>query len=253
LKVYQYSALEDNYHYLVYCKETLQAVAIDICDASKLFDFIKDENLKLKAILNTHHHQDHVGANREIIKKYSDVKVYGSRYDYEKKRIPYQDISLSEGDLLSFGSIKFKVIEVPGHTLGHIAYINKEMAFVGDTIFASGCGRLFEGTPSQMVSSIKKIIDNILETTKIFCAHEYTQSNLEFAITLEENYFKDYYQEIIRLRSENIPTVPTYLEQELRFNPFLMIFNPKLKELLDYKEMTEIEAFTNIRKLKDNF
>ena len=253
MPVYQYPALNDNYHFVIYCDNKKTAAAVDICDPKPLFDFLDKNKLKLEAVFNTHHHYDHVGGNEEIKKKFQNVSFFGSKYDFERKRIPCQNKLLSEGDVVRVGDIEFKVFEIPGHTLGHIAYINKAFCFVGDTLFGAGCGRLFEGSPKQMVESIKKIISNITYETKIYCAHEYTVSNLNFASSINSDYFEDSLEKkkIKRLNGEF--TVPLSLKEELNFNPFLMVLDHSKSELLGYKQVNVINNFADLRLKKDNF
>jgi hydroxyacylglutathione hydrolase len=254
MNVFQYPALTDNYNWIISCPETKECAGVDIYDTEPLFNYVEQNNLNLVAILNTHHHQDHVGGNSDVAKKYKNLKFYGSAYDFENKRIACQTSGLSEGQSVNIGNIKLSVIEIPGHTLGHICYFNNEVAFVGDTLFASGCGRLFEGTPRQMYTSFEKLVNNLNPESPVYCGHEYTLANLKFACSLNEHYFREYYQEISQLREKNKMTVPTTMEKELEFNPFLMARNPKLrKELLNMSEDNPVEAFAVLRKKKDNF
>jgi hydroxyacylglutathione hydrolase len=254
MSVFQYPALNDNYNWIITCPETGKCAGVDIFDSGILFNYINEHDLELVAILNTHHHMDHVGGNQEIFKKYPDIKFYGSKYDYENKRIACQNISLSEGDTLFIGNIKISVLEIPGHTLGHICLYNNDFSFVGDTLFASGCGKLFEGTAKQMFLSHNKLIDNLEPSKPIYCGHEYTLSNLKFACSLNQEYFDSYYNKIASLREQNKMTVPTNLETELKLNPFLMVRDEKLKnEILNMENLNPEEAFATLRKMKDNF
>lgn len=254
MPIFQYPALQDNYNWIVSCEQTGECVGVDIYDVIPFFDYIEKNNLKLMAILNTHHHHDHTGGNNKIAEKYPNIKFYGSEYDYKNKRIDQQTDGLKENDKIKFGNIELNVLEIPGHTLGHICYFNSDMAFVGDTIFASGCGRLFEGSPEQMLHSLKKIINNLENKTKIYCGHEYTLSNLKFSQSLNNQYFSEYKSDIESKRKNNIMTVPTDINKELAYNPFIMVTSNKLKnEVLKLENMNELEAFTYLRKLKDSF
>lgn len=254
MKIFQYTALSDNYNWIVFCEKTGFCAGIDIFNTEGFFDFVTKNNLKPIAILNTHHHNDHCGGNQEIVKKYPEIDIYASQYDYENKRIPFQTKVVNENDEIVIGEIKLKVLETKGHTLGHLAYYNEEAIFVGDTLFSSGCGRLFEGTYSQMLDSMKKIIAHTKKNTKIYCGHEYTLSNLNFSTSLNEKYFEEKLIEIKDKRSNNIPSVPFFIDEQLSYNPFLMVFDENLKDqVLNYSNYSELEAFTDLRKRKDVF
>lgn len=254
MEIFQYSALQDNYNWIIFCKKTGFCAGVDIFDTKKFFEFVTKNQLKPIAILNTHHHNDHCGGNHEIVKKYPEISIYGSQYDYENKRIPFQTNIADENDEILIGEVKINVLETKGHTLGHLAYYNEKAIFVGDTLFSFGCGRLFEGSYLQMLNSIKKIIAHAKTDTKIYCGHEYTLSNLNFANSLNEVYFQKKLSEIKEKRTNNIPSVPFFIEDELKYNPFLMVFDEILKnEVLNYSNYNELEAFTELRKQKDFF
>ncbi|MBC7474565.1 MAG: hydroxyacylglutathione hydrolase [Candidatus Sericytochromatia bacterium] len=254
MNVFQYPALKDNYNWIISCNKTRYCAGIDIYDTSIFFDYIKKNDLIPIAILNTHHHHDHTGGNNAIFEKYKQIKFYGSDYDLQHKRIECQTDGLDEGDKVNIGDITLNVLNIPGHTLGHICYYNKSAAFVGDTLFASGCGRLFEGTPKQMYHSLEKIIDNIDHSTPIYCGHEYTESNLNFSSSLNSKYFADYRQRIKLERQDNKMTVPTNIKTELKYNPFIMVRDKYLKkEILNLDKYSSEEAFSILRNKKDNF
>jgi len=254
MEVFQYPARQDNYNFVIKCKETRFCAGIDIDDVEPFFEYIDKNELIPIAILNTHHHLDHTGGNEKIRKKFPDLPIYGSKYDFLRKRIYGQTKGLIEGDEIIIGSISLKVIEIPGHTLGHLCYFNESVAFVGDTLFASGCGRLFEGTPEQMLSSLEKISEKISEKTKIYCGHEYTLANLRFAYSLNNKYFEKYLREIESLRKEGKYSVPTNMEREKKYNPFLMVLDSAEKEeLFGLNELNKVSSFAKIRKMKDLF
>lgn len=253
MKVYQYKALKDNYNWILICEKNSICAGIDIYDSDSFIEYVKKNNLKPIAILNTHHHNDHIGGNNEVKRYFPDIKVYASKYDMEHKRIECQTDFLIEGDKIYIGEIELSVLDIVGHTLGHICYFNKEIAFVGDTIFSSGCGRLFEGSPEQMFNSLEKLVKNLELSAKIYCGHEYTLENLRFCLSLNNKYFKNYFDEIEELRIKNEFTVPTNLEKELIFNPFLMVMNQDLKEILGLKNYNSLEAFTLLREKKNHF
>jgi hydroxyacylglutathione hydrolase len=254
MHIYQYPALEDNYNWIITCPETKECAGVDIYDTEPFFKYIAENDLKLVAVLNTHHHQDHMGGNEEIARQTKNLKFYGSNYDFEHKRIACQTNGLHEGHHVKIGNINLAVLEIPGHTLGHICYFNSHVAFVGDTLFASGCGRLFEGTPLQMYTSLEKLVNNLNSKSPVYCGHEYTLGNLKFASSLNEHYFQEYYKEITLMRQGDKMTVPTTMEKELIYNPFLMVRNQKLlKEILKMEEDVPVEAFAVLRRKKDNF
>lgn len=253
MKIYQYPALRDNYNWVISCENTNKCAGIDIYDSEKFIKYVTDQNLEPLYILNTHHHEDHTGGNSKIKDHFPHIKFYGSKYDFDNKRINCQTDYVVEGDIINVGDIGLSVLEIPGHTLGHIAYFNREIAFVGDTLFASGCGRLFEGTPKQMFESLNKLVENLELETKVYCGHEYTLDNLKFCLSLNEDYFKNYFEVTKELRHRNHCTVPTDLEKELIFNPFLMIKNKDLKETLGLEAYTPLEAFTYLREVKNSF
>ncbi|GIW23525.1 MAG: hydroxyacylglutathione hydrolase [Candidatus Sericytochromatia bacterium] len=250
IEVIQFRSLKDNYNWVVYCKETKLCVGIDIYNTEEFFKIIDENKLILKYILNTHHHEDHCGGNKRILEKFSDIEIFASRYDLSFKRIYGQTEGVKENDLIVVGNIRLKVLDVPGHTLGHVVYYNDDVMFVGDTLFASGCGRLFEGSAEQMLKSLKKIIDNAKNETKIYCGHEYTNSNLEFASALNKDYFNNYAKNMKKRKC----TIPTNKIMELKYNPFLMVMNETYKNyVLNLNNMSVLEAFTYLRQLKDNY
>jgi hydroxyacylglutathione hydrolase len=252
--IYTIPLLNDNYSFIIQCPETKITACVDPATGSEIEEYLKEKNLKLDYILNTHHHFDHVGGNIYLKEKYN-AQIVG--YKNDAKRIPGIDIELEENQIFKLGHIEFKTIFIPGHTLGHIAYYNQKynLLFLGDTLFSSGCGRLFEGTPEQMYQSLEKI-KNLPSQTKIYCAHEYTIDNLKFALTLEPNNpnIEKKYQESINLQNQNIPTIPTNLKSELLTNPFLRTINEDLRRNAGKNsDSYNIEVFAKIRKMKDNF
>ena len=203
--------------------------------------------------LDTHHHLDHVGANLDLKKKYG-CKIVGNQKD--SKRIPGIDIMLSEGDIFKFGESTCEILEVSGHTNGHIAFYFKEdnCIFCGDTLFSLGCGRLFEGSPQQMVESLNKI-RSLPDNTKVYCAHEYTLNNANFALSIDPNngLLKKKISEIKDKRSQNIPTVPMLLSEEKKLNPFLNFDNKEFIERIGLENVSSTDNFRIIREMKDKF
>ena len=238
-EIYQIPLWEDNYIYILHEKSSGKTAVVDPGEASVVQQFLKNKNLNLDYILTTHHHFDHTGGNLELKEKWN-CKVYGFKGD--EQRIPGIDTSLEEGETVSVGRIVFEVLYVPGHTLGHIAFWNKQnqILFCGDTVFAMGCGRLFEGTPEQMFSSLNKI-KNLPENSLIYCAHEYSLKNARFALSVDSSNpdLKKRFQKIKSLRDKKQATVPFYLKEELLTNPFL--------------RAKSVAEFSKIRKQRDCF
>lgn len=253
LEIYMFPCLKDNYGFLLHDAEYNLTAAIDTPDADAIEKALSDKGWKLTHILNTHHHWDHAGGNLELKKK-TGCLIAGPQA--EASRIPGIDIQLSEGDIFQFGQFNAKVYDTPGHTSGHIVYHfeNEHIAFVGDTLFAMGCGRLFEGTPEQMWHSLQKIMQWPDETI-IYCAHEYTQTNARFALTVEPCNMDliTRANEIEIIRDANKPTIPTTLEIEKKTNPFLRPMSDAIRNTLNMVHNSELEVFTKIRQLKNNF
>jgi hydroxyacylglutathione hydrolase len=245
--------LNDNYSYLIKDTQTDKVAIIDPSEFGPCDKKINQKYKKLDFILNTHHHFDHVGGNTELKKKYSS-KILG--FEKDKKRIPEIDVLLNDGQEFKIGNLSFKTIFIPGHTSGHIAfYFKKEkIVFTGDTLFSLGCGRVFEGTYQQMFNSINKI-KSLPEDTKIFCGHEYTKKNLEFCLKFNPNnhYLIDKENEIEAKIKSKKPTIPSTLKDEIQTNIFLRCDDQDIKATLNLKKASDLEIFTKLRDLKDNF
>ena len=244
--------LSDNYSYVIHEKETNTVSIVDPAEFVAC-DKVINKYKKLDFILNTHHHADHVGANLELKRKYNS-KILGSNLD--KDRIPGIDIFLKENQKSKIGNLEFEVIFVPGHTKGHIAFFfsKEKIAFTGDTLFSLGCGRVFEGTHSEMFNSLNKI-KNLPPDTKIYCGHEYTKSNLNFCLTYDTKniYLKNKETDIQKKLNSNQPTIPSTLEQEIKTNIFLRCNDAEIKLALDLKDSSEFKVFSKLRDLKDSF
>ncbi len=253
IEVIQLSVLTDNYIYIIHEPNSKETAVVDPAIAKPVIDLLNDKGWSLNYIFNTHHHSDHVGANLEL-KKQTGCQIVG--FGQDAQRIPGIDKKLKQGDEIKLGNEIAKVIVTPGHTLGHIVYYFAEShaLFCGDTLFSMGCGRLFEGTAEQMWHSLQ-ILKTLPKQTKIYCAHEYTQSNSQFALTLEpENkQLIKRIEEVNSLRAVNKTTIPSSVEQELMTNPFLREDSLALQESIDMVNMPAVEVFRKIRKLKDNF
>ncbi len=251
LKVTLFPILEDNY---VFIAESGGEIAIvDPGDAKPVTHALSKLTATPKIILNTHHHIDHVGGNLELKNKYN-LKIYASEYD--KDRIPGADELLSGGETIPLGNTSCEVISVPGHTQGHLAYYFKEdqVLFVGDTLFSLGCGRLKEGTPEQMLESLMKIA-GLPDSVKIYCAHEYTQKNADFAAKVDHKNVDliEYNKHVLNLRNNMQPTIPTLLKTEKLCNPFLRSSEAAISKYFKIAPPNQLEGFTLLRKYRDSF
>ena len=231
--------LKDNYSYLVIDEKNQSACVIDPSEAKPIINFIEENKIHLKFILNTHHHYDHVGGNKELKKKYN-TKIIG--FEEDKDRIPEIDICLKDRDVWKNNNFEFKIFHIPGHTLGHVCFnfFKEKLLFTGDTLFSLGCGRIFEGTYEQMFNSIKLLKSFDLKT-KIYCGHEYTLKNSDFCLIHDKKNLK-LKEKILLIKeklNKNLPTVPSTLKEELETNIFL--------------KCDSIETFSKLRNLKDNF
>ena len=245
--------LNDNYSYLVKDDQTNTVAIIDPSEFGPCNEKINLKYKKLDFILTTHHHFDHVGGNTELKKKYGS-RVLG--FENDKKRIPAIDILLKDGQEFKIGNLNFKTIFIPGHTSGHIAfYFEKEkVVFTGDTLFSLGCGRVFEGTYQQMFDSLNKI-KRLPEDTKIYCGHEYTKSNLEFCLKFNpnNNHLRNKEKAIEAKIKNKKPTIPSTIKDEIQTNIFLRYDDLDVKNALNLKKASDLEIFTKLRDLKDNF
>lgn len=251
IQIRQFPCLSDNYGYLVHDPASGETATIDTPEAAAILAEADKAGWKITQIWNTHWHADHAGGNAEIKAKTGAV-VSGPA---EVERIGLApDRVLHEGDRVKLGANEARVLEVGGHTLGHIAYVfdADKVAFVGDTLFSLGCGRVFEGTAEQMWTSISKLAA-LPDDTTLYCAHEYTQSNAKFALSVDPDNaaLRVRSAEIDRLRAANKPTVPMTLAAEKAANPFLRA--PQLKEAVGMGGQPDWAAFGEIRKRKDNF
>jgi len=245
--------LADNYAYIIYDNNSKNIGVVDPSEAEPIINFLKEKNFGLNYILNTHHHFDHIGGNIELKKKYN-AKVVAFAGD--KDRIPGIDIMLKDNDQWSFGNSKVKILHIPGHTLGHICFFfeKERIAFTGDTLFSLGCGRIFEGDHEQMLKSINKI-KKLPKDTKIYCGHEYTYKNGKFCMIYDKDNIDliKHFKKIKKLRSENLPTIPSTLEEELKSNIFLRCDQNDLKIKLNMENQEDFKVFRKVRDLKDSF
>ena len=253
MKVIPIPCLTDNYAYIIKNNTSKKVGVVDPSETPQIINFLKREKLKLDYILNTHHHFDHIGGNIELKKIYNS-KIVGFKND--KHRIPGIDITLNNNEEWYFGDSKVKILHIPGHTSGHICFFfeKEKIAFTGDTLFSLGCGRIFEGDHKQMLTSLEKI-KKLPKDTKIYCGHEYTYKNAEFCMKYDSYNIdlKNKFEKIKKLRSGNLPTIPSSLEDELKSNIFLRCNQNDLKIKLNMKNEEDFKVFRTVRDLKDNF
>jgi len=253
LEIHQFPCLNDNYGYLVHEPSSGKTATIDTPEVKPILAALAERGWTLTHILNTHHHFDHAGGNAELKEK-TGCTVIGPKG--EKDKIPGIDRPVGEGDIVELGAAQARVIEVPGHTSGHIAYSFDEehIAFVGDTLFALGCGRLFEGTPQQMWTSLGKLM-TLSDDTIVYCAHEYTQANARFALSVEPQNaaLVARAKEIDEKRSRGEWTVPTTIGLEKKTNPFLRAASIDLRRTIGLEAAKDVDVFAETRKRKDNF
>lgn len=253
LEIHQIPVLSDNYVYLAGDPETGASAAIDPALAEPVLAALERLGWQLTHILNTHHHWDHVGGNLEL-KRATGCTVVGSRHD--AGRIPGIDVAVAEGDEITVGRQTGRVIEVPGHTAGHIAYwfSDSHAVFCGDALFALGCGRLFEDTAEQMWRSLCKL-RALPPETRVFCAHEYTQTNAAFALTIDRDNpaLRARAERIRALRAAGKPTVPSTIGEERETNPFLRADDPALQRAVGMAGNDAAAVFAEIRRRKDVF
>jgi len=231
--------LQDNYSYLIIDDNNNSACIVDPGEAKPIVDYLKNKNIKLRYILNTHHHFDHIGGNEYLKKKFGSI-VVGFKKDIN--RIPEIDVLLEDNQIWKAENFEAKIIHIPGHTSGHICFhfFQEKLVFTGDTLFSLGCGRIFEGTYKEMFESLNKI-KSLPEETKVYCGHEYTLNNLKFCIKYnpENQNLKKKAENIKKKNDNGLPTIPSTIKDELECNIFL--------------RANDLESFSKLRDLKDNF
>lgn len=254
MRIVQIPLLRDNYGYLV-VSDAGEAAVIDPSEAGPVLARMEKENVAPRAILNTHHHRDHTGGNSGLLEKLR-LDVYGHKNDRE--RIPGLTRAVDEGDEVRVGGLAARVFFIPGHTKGHVAYLFGGALFCGDTLFTAGCGRLFEGTAEEMLASLGRLA-RLPADTLVYCGHEYTEKNLEFALTLEPGNAKaaERLKRARAARAEGRPTVPSTMAEEKETNPFLRPDSPEIRENLNrrFPDLTldTLSVFAKVRQLKDEF
>lgn len=253
LDIRQIPVLSDNFVYLM--RDTVSGAVgvVDPAVAEPVLEEAKRLGWTITHILNTHHHPDHVGGNMEI-KEATGCTIVGPGHDPD--RIPGMDVEVKDGDTFMLGKAEAEVFFVPGHTRGHIAYWFKDddALFCGDTMFSIGCGRLFEGTPQQMWTSLKRL-RALPPATRVYCAHEYTESNIRFAVSVdpENEALRNREAEVKALRAAGKPSVPSLLGMEQAANPFLRADAPELAAAIGMKGRDPVDVFAEVRRRKDVF
>ena len=257
MQIHRLLAFSDNYIFVLHDPKQNIAAVVDPADPKPVLEKLQELGAGLVAIFNTHHHSDHVGGNRRLLQEFPNAVVYGGEQD--RGRIPGQQHFLKEGDCVAFCDRTAKIFFVPGHTHAHIAYYFPPVAadepgelFCGDTLFAGGCGRLFEGTPSQMVASLSKF-RTLPEQTRVWCAHEYTLKNLKFALTVDPGNLdlKERYKQVQAARTQAQPTIPSDIGTEKQTNPFLRWDQSDL--ISATKSNDPVQCFARLRGMKDQF
>ncbi|MCW5889364.1 MAG: hydroxyacylglutathione hydrolase [bacterium] len=251
--------LSDNYAYLVVDPATRAAAVVDCAEAGPVLDAVTAQGVRLTTVLATHHHYDHVGGNADLLATLPNLRVYGSAGD--APRIPGITNQLGDGDPVEVGSLRARAILIPAHTSGHVAYYFAEAGavFTGDTLFAGGCGRLFEGDAAQMMASLGKLAA-LPDATRVYCGHEYTLKNLQFAHELEpgNEALTRKLAAVETLRRDGKPTVPSTIAEEKATNPFLRVDSPELSasarvRVPDLPAGDRVALFAAVRALKDRF
>jgi hydroxyacylglutathione hydrolase len=254
------TAFSDNYIWCIQSKNNQTAVLVDPGDADVCIDYIKKHNLRLTDILITHRHPDHVGGVSQLRnfcqQQNWPLTVYGPTLEATE----HCNVKLKDGDSVCLNdlNIDFIVIDVPGHTLGHIAFLGDDNLFCGDTLFSAGCGRVFDGTYEQLHHSLNKLT-NLPEKTRIYCAHEYTLANLDFALAVDPNNNEliNFYNQVRERREQNRSTIPSSIAVEKKINPFLRCFDQAIQASANQYSNTqvtsELATFTTLRQWKNSF
>jgi len=254
LQIIPVPAFNDNYIWLIH--NGVKAVAIDPGDAVPLLSVLNAQSLELEAILITHHHQDHIGGVDALLSKFPYVQVFAPRLE----RYHFRHVPVSEPDKFRCTGwlTEIKVLDVPGHTLGHIAFYmehaGKKWLFCGDTLFGAGCGRLFEGTPSQMLASLQKLAA-LPPETQVFCTHEYTLQNIDFALSIEPDNeaLARRQQETAAMRKAQLPSLPSTIALELATNPFLRCESKQIQLSTHLPNQPLLQVFTKVRELRNSY
>jgi hydroxyacylglutathione hydrolase len=243
--------LKDNYAYLIHDSDAGLTAIVDPSEPDPVRKALSARGWKLTHILNTHHHFDHTGGNVPL-KETTGAVIVGPGKD--RDRIPGIDVGVDESTNWTFGARSVRVLEIPAHTRAHIAFVVDDAAFTGDTLFAMGCGRLFEGTPAMMWASLSKLM-HLPDETRIFCGHEYTLNNGRFALSIEPQNaaLVSRMRDVEAARARNLPTIPSSLGLEKMTNPFLRPDSAEIRRSLDLEDADDVTVFGEMRKRKDSF
>jgi hydroxyacylglutathione hydrolase len=258
MRVVPVPQLMDNYAYLVIDESTRKAAVVDCAEAEPVLAATARESADLTAIWPTHHHFDHVGGNQDLLAKRPRLEVIG--YRGQARRIPGCTREVGDGDVIRLGTLEARILFIPAHTTGHIAYYlpAEGSVFTGDTLFAGGCGRLFEGDAAMMLASLSKLV-TLPDETRVYFGHEYTENNLRFAATLEPDNAELQKKRawVAEQRRKQLPTTPTSIASEKATNPFLRWHSPELRQTLQRQfpdlELSDVAVFAKTRELKDRF
>jgi hydroxyacylglutathione hydrolase len=257
MQVYRLPVLSDNYIFLLHDRDRNIAAVVDPARSQPVLEQLQALGAELTAIFNTHHHNDHIGGNQELIEHFPQITVYAGAVD--RGRIPGQQVFLNAGDRVSFANRTAEILFLPGHTKAHIAYYfppnnpgETGELFCGDTLFGGGCGRLKEGTPAQMVASLGQL-RNLPDNTRVWCAHEYTLTNLEFALSVDGDNLdlQHRFEEVKAARSRSEATIPSSIAIEKSTNPFLRWDFPSIQSATNSRD--PVQTFARLRGMKESF
>ena len=252
LSVHLIPVLSDNYIFVLRDEVSNLTICVDPAEGPPVVKFLEQKGWTLGYILITHHHPDHIGGIEFLKAKYQ-AKVFAGVHDQHRIQA---DHYLKDNEKIFLDTHEVKILFLPGHTMGHIAYYfeTEMLLFCGDVLFSLGCGRLFEGTPDQMLHSLQRI-KLMPDKMKIYCTHEYSQQNAHFALAVEPNNkaLINRVAEINGLRASNISTIPTTLKSELECNPFLRAHSPEIRNNIEKKDATDLEVFTELRLRRNSF
>ncbi|MCS5711708.1 hydroxyacylglutathione hydrolase [Candidatus Berkiella aquae] len=249
-------AFKDNYIWAIHSLEGNKIIVVDPGDASPVLDYLQANKLSLHAILITHHHFDHSGGIKALQAQFPNIAVYGSKNEFTEGVTS----TIEEGSQLYFPefNLTLNVLDIPGHTKGHIAYYNEEILFCGDTLFSCGCGKIFEGTPSQMLQSLEKL-KQLSAETMMYCGHEYTKANIAFAQTVDPTNaaLAQRLAEVLKCEAQGRPTLPTKLKNEFACNPFLRVNTQEIilavQKHWNFEAIDPVTLFSHLREWKNQF
>ncbi|MCA9599174.1 MAG: hydroxyacylglutathione hydrolase [Myxococcales bacterium] len=250
------SCLRDNFAYLIHADGSDRALVVDPSEAAPVIAALEAAGLTLVGILSTHHHWDHVGGNEELCARFDDLEVYGHASDADGGRIPGQTHRLEHEQTFEAAGLAFRALHIPGHTTGAVAYLVEDAVFTGDTLFAAGCGRLFEGTPAMMYASLNEKLGALPDATRVYFGHEYTENNLRFAAHVEPSNadVKAKAERAAALRARGEPTTPSTIGEERLTNPFMRCDSAEIRHSVKLDATaTPVDVLAAVRSAKDAF